>query len=122
MTDRIKILIVEDEDIILRLLSEAMIEDGFHVIGVATAEEALLCLQNGERFDVLMTDIQLPGALDGLELAEAVRRRMPLLPIIITTGQPDRMQNWRAGEADLFIPKPYRPSQVAAAARRLALH
>ncbi len=119
MTEPIKILIVEDEDVIRRLLTEAMTDEGFTVVNAASAEEALMRLRAGEMFDILMTDIQLTGALDGLDLAAAARSRTPLMPIIFTTGQPDRMQPWHTGAGDLFIPKPYRPSQVAAAARRM---
>jgi CheY-like chemotaxis protein len=119
VTNSIKILIVEDEDLIRSLLSEAMEDEGFVVVGTATADEALLRLQSGETFDLLMTDIQLPGKLDGLDLAHAMRRSIPDLPIIFTTGQPDRMLPWQPGVADLFIPKPYRPSDMRAAARRL---
>jgi DNA-binding NtrC family response regulator len=119
VTKRIKILIVEDEDIIRLLLTEAMTDEGFVVVNAGSAEEALTRLSNGEIFDILMTDIQLTGALNGLDLAAAVRIRTPSMPIIFTTGQPDRMKPWQTGTGDLFIPKPYRPSQVAAAARRM---
>jgi len=115
----IKILLVEDEDLIRRLLSEAMEDDGFDVLQVATGDDALRYLLPNTNVDLLMTDLQLPGTLDGLDLAAAVRRHHPELPIIFTTGQPDRMGAWTTGAADLFIPKPYRPSQVCAAARRL---
>ncbi len=119
MINGTKILLVEDEALIRSLLSEAMADDGFVVVAAATGDEALIRLRSGEGFDLLMTDIQLPGTLDGLGLAHAARAAAPNLPIIFTTGQPDRMVPWRHGVADMFIPKPYRPSDVCAAARRL---
>jgi DNA-binding response OmpR family regulator len=119
VTNGTRILLVEDEDLIRSLLSEAMAEDGFVVVVASTGDEALLRLRSGEGFDLLMTDIQLPGTLDGIGLAHAARADSPNLPIIFTTGQPDRMVPWRHGAADTFIPKPYRPSDVCAAARRL---
>jgi CheY-like chemotaxis protein len=116
---RFKILLVEDEDLIRGLLSEAMTDDGFDVISAANGDEALELLGTGQRFDLLLTDIQLPGELDGLGIAHAARVHMPDVPIIFTTGQPDRMAPWSSGAIDLFIAKPYRPSDICAAARRM---
>lgn len=113
------ILLVEDEDLIRSLLSEAMAEDGFVVVTAASGDEAMERLGTGQIFDLLLTDIQLPGTLDGLDIARAARRQVPDMPIIFTTGQPDRMGPWRPGAGDTFIPKPYRPSEICAAARRL---
>lgn len=117
--NRRKILLVEDEDLIRTLLSEAMADDGFDVVSAATSAEALDFLAGGHAFDLLLTDIQLPGTIDGLDIARAARMRTPLLPIIFTTGQPDRMARWSSGAGETFIPKPYRPSDICAAARRL---
>lgn len=114
-----RILLVEDEDLIRLILSEAMTDSGFEVVEAATGEAAMARLRRGESFDLLLTDIQLPGHLDGLDIARAARSCMPLMPIIFTTGQPDRMDPWMAGSIDTFIPKPYRPSEICAAVRRL---
>lgn len=116
---RHKILLVEDEDLIRMLLSEAIEDEGFEVISASNGDEAMMCLKDGSSFDLLLTDIQLPGILDGLDIAHAARTRTPGLPIIFTTGQPDRMKRWHAGAAETFIPKPYRPSEICAAIRQL---
>lgn len=114
-----KILLVEDEDLIRILLSEALADEGFQVIDVATGEEAVDLLQQDERFDLLLTDIQLPGQTDGLDIARAARARDPALPIVFTTGQPDRMDAWRTGPGDVFIAKPYRPSDICLVIHRI---
>lgn len=112
---RHKILLVEDEDLIRLLLSEAIEEEGYEVVSASNGDEALACLNDGRCFDLLLTDIQLPGILDGLDIARAARAQSPGLPIIFTTGQPDRMKRWKAGAAEAFIPKPYRPSEICSA-------
>ena len=113
------ILLVEDEDLIRSLLSEAMTDDGFDVIAMESGDAAFRWLQTGESFDLLLTDIQLPGKLDGIAIAHAARQRQPRLPIIFTTGQPDRVAPWPPGDIDLFIAKPYRPSEICSAITRM---
>ena len=114
-----RILLVEDEDLIRLLLSEALTDDGFLVVSAATGEEALEYIQSAQRFDVLFTDIQLPGSIDGLDIARKARMRYPHLPIVFTTGQPDRMSGWTIGPHDIFVPKPYRPGEICRAVRKM---
>jgi CheY-like chemotaxis protein len=115
----LKILLVEDEDLIRLLVSEAMFEIGVTPIMAASGEEATKLIRSMERIDLLITDIQLTGALDGLDIARSARAHTPDLPIIFTTGQPDRMASWIPGPGDVFVPKPYRPSDIIAAIRRI---
>lgn len=117
--NRYKILLVEDEELIRKLLSEAIEDEGFEVVSACDGDEAMLCLNDGGCFDLLLTDIQMPGILDGLDIARAARARTPGLPIIFTTGQPDRMSRWHTGSAEAFFPKPYRPSEIFEAIRHL---
>ena len=116
---RLKILLVEDEDLIRTLLGEAMTDLGMNASLAESGEAAIEILRNTAPFDLLVTDIQLPGAVDGLEIARVARKQTPAMPIIFTTGQPDRMARWKSGSADIFIPKPYRPSDIIAAIRQL---
>ena len=114
-----RILLVEDEDLIRLILSEALQDYGFEVTSAANGDEAIAHLGDEHSFDLLLTDIQLPGGLDGLDIARAARRTAPDMPIIFTTGQPDRMDPWSPGAKDAFIAKPYRPSDICAAVRRM---
>ncbi len=114
-----KILLVEDEDLIRVLLSEALADEGFQVTDVSTGEAAVELIERGDHFDLLLTDIQLPGPVDGLEIAREVRLRNPTVPILFTTGQPDRMDAWRTGPGDVFIAKPYRPSDICSVIHRI---
>ena len=114
-----KVLIVEDEFLIRLTLAEALSDDGFEVIEAPSGEAALQALQAHPDMALLLTDIQLPGALNGMEVARAARLSIPALPVIFMTGRPDSMGTTATSALDVFIAKPYLPSEVCAAARRL---
>jgi len=114
-----KVLVVEDEFLIRLTLAEALSDEGFEVLEAATADEALGLVRNDDGIELLLTDIQLPGKLDGIGLAREARLHAPVLPVIFMTGRPESViQAGRSGR-DAFIAKPYLPSEVCAAARRL---
>jgi CheY-like chemotaxis protein len=80
------ILIVEDE-FLLRMDSAEVIENaGFEVIQAANADEAIAILTARPNIHVVFTDIQMPGSMDGLKLAEFVRKRWPPIKIVATSG------------------------------------
>lgn len=101
------ILVVEDEPI-LRLMAIEIVEDaGFEALAAATADEALAILEaRAHDVRLVFTDIEMPGSMDGLRLAHAVRDRWPPVELIVTSGKfqiaaddlPDRGR---------FIAKPY---------------
>ncbi|MBB5048784.1 CheY-like chemotaxis protein [Rhodopseudomonas rhenobacensis] len=106
------VLVVEDESL-LRANAVEMIEAaGFQVVEAANADEAIEILEARNDIRVVFTDIQMPGAMDGLKLAQAVRGRWPPIEIITTSGQlsisPDQLP-----ERGRFLPKPYSPAQIA---------
>jgi DNA-binding response OmpR family regulator len=113
-----KVLVVEDEFLIRLTLSEALEEAGFVVMQAETGDEALSMLDQ-DGLALLLTDIQLPGNVDGHALARAARTRSPLIPVIFMTGRPDAMLDASNSSPDVYIAKPYLPSEVCAAARRL---
>jgi CheY-like chemotaxis protein len=112
------VLIVEDDFLIRMTLAEALADDGFVVAEAASGDEALAMLQDDDSIELLMTDIQLPGKLDGFALVRAARTRRPDLPVVFMTGRPDANAS-QGNPRDLFIAKPYLPSEICAAARRL---
>ena len=112
-----RILVVEDDFLIRLTVCEALREAAFEVVEAGTAGEALAWLE-GNEVGLVLTDIQLPGGMDGRELAARVRARHPLVPIIYTTGRPD--EPGPLGSRDMVIAKPYLPSQICEAARLLA--
>ena len=112
------VLIVED-DFLLRVDAVEIIEAaGFEVVEAGNADQAIEILESRSDITVVFTDIQMPGSMDGLKLARAVRGRWPPVKIVATSGRPN------VGERDLpeggrFLPKPYSPRQVAGVLREL---
>jgi two-component sensor histidine kinase/CheY-like chemotaxis protein len=81
------VLIVEDE-MILRMRAVDIVEDaGFTPIEAVNADDALAILESRSDIEMLFTDIQMPGSMDGLKLAHAVHERWPLIKIILVSGQ-----------------------------------
>src|SRR5580698_9098251 len=81
------VLIVEDE-MVLRMRAVDIVEDaGFTPIEAVNADDALAILESRSDIELLFTDIQMPGSIDGLKLAHAVRERWPLIKIMIVSGQ-----------------------------------
>jgi len=104
------VLVVEDEFMIRQFMVDTLEENGFEVAAARDADEALAILEKHPETDVLFTDVNMPGHLNGLELAREVARRWPHIERIVTSGRvlPP------AGSADYaFIPKPYSPCEVA---------
>jgi CheY-like chemotaxis protein len=112
------VLVVEDE-YFLRLNAVLMIEDaGFDVLEAANADQAIEILEAGPDIHVIFTDIQIPGSMDGLKLAHAVRGRWPPIKIIATSGR----LSIRADdlpEGGRFLPKPYGPEEIVGTLREL---
>ena len=81
------VLIVEDE-MMLRMRAVDIVEDaGFTPIEAVNADDALAILESRSDIEMLFTDIQMPGSIDGLKLAYAVHERWPLIKIILVSGQ-----------------------------------
>jgi CheY-like chemotaxis protein len=91
MLDRAKILpivLIVEDDMILRMRSVDIVEDaGYTPVEAVDADEALGILQSRSDIALLFTDIQMPGSMDGLQLAHAVYERWPQLKIILVSGQ-----------------------------------
>jgi two-component sensor histidine kinase/CheY-like chemotaxis protein len=81
------VLVVEDE-MMLRMRAVDMVEDaGFTPVEAVNADDALAILESRSDIELLFTDIQMPGSIDGLKLAYAVHQRWPLIKIILVSGQ-----------------------------------
>ena len=81
-----RLLLVEDEFLIRMTLSEVLAEDGFEVVEAEDAEAALERLGEKPDFAMMLTDIQLPGRIDGRTLAHRARQACPDLPVIFMSG------------------------------------
>ncbi len=110
----LRVLLVEDNPEVVRTASSLLNESGHSVVAVSSADEALQQLEAGEGFDLLWSDIMMPGSMNGLDLARAVRERRPDLPVLLSTGySPVAEQAEKEGFA--LLRKPYRRPELAAA-------
>lgn len=98
------ILLVEDEILIRLANAESLRDAGYTVFEAASGTEALDLLKSGLPIDLLVTDISMPGALDGLEMAAAARVLFPQLPVILASA---RLPEVCDGIASRMIAKPY---------------
>jgi CheY-like chemotaxis protein len=113
----VQILFVEDDPLIREFVVEALHDEGFHVIAASNGEEALdWCKQRIA--DVLVTDIQLPGRIDGWLIAERCREHDPDLPVIYATGFSPVAA--RPVPGSLSLQKPYHPEAIVRAVRQAA--
>ncbi|HEX3709124.1 MAG TPA: response regulator [Pseudolabrys sp.] len=113
------VLIVEDEYLLRMHAAETIREAGFDVVEAYNADEAISILQQRKDIRVVFTDIEMPGSLDGLKLAHAIRDRWPPIEIILTSGQ-HRLNADQIPARGHFIPKPYSGDAVVAAIRNFA--
>src|ERR1700729_4038164 len=99
------VLVVEDE-MLLRMDAVDMIAAaGFEVVEAGDADQAIEILEARRDITVIFTDIQMPGSMDGLKLAKAVRGRWPPIKIIATSGRA-QIQETDLPEGGRFLPKP----------------
>lgn len=97
-----------------------MMEDaGFVTYGASNAAEAILLLERHLDIRVMFTDIDMPGSMDGLMLAKAVRGRWPPVSIIVTSGHA-RVTSQDLPSDGVFFPKPYVPARILAEVRRMS--
>ena len=114
-------LVVEDEGLLRLELAEELTAAGWLVREAGTGEEALRLLAQfqarGEKLDFLVTDIRLPGAVDGWQVAEACRQAWPGLPVIYVSANPI-VENRRVG-GSAFLSKPVDIESLVAHCRKL---
>jgi CheY-like chemotaxis protein len=114
------ILIVDDEPLVRAYAVETVSAAGFEVIEAANADEAIRILEYRSDIRVVFTDVHMPGSMDGLKLAHAVRHRWPPIKIIVTSGR-NHITEHDLPEGGRFFAKPYDPGQITNAIRELAL-
>ena len=112
------VLVVEDEWLVRFHAIEMLDEAGFVALEASNADEAVAILESRADIRVVFTDIDMPGSMDGLKLARAVRDRWPPIKIIVTSGHRS------ASTADLpeggqFFGKPYDLGEVTRTIRQL---
>ena len=107
----IRVLLVEDEFLISEWVTVSLEEQGFAVPAVANAADALRHL-DAAPVDVLFTDVNLPGGVDGTALARRARELLPDLPVVYASGRVNILDPQVRVPRSTFVPKPYVPALI----------
>ncbi len=109
------ILVVEDDALVRDFVTAQLHSLGYKTIAAADGREALAHVQSGAAFDLLFTDVIMPGGINGRELADEVTKRRPGTRVLYTSGYTDNAieHHGRLDEGVLLLSKPYRKSQLA---------
>jgi CheY-like chemotaxis protein len=117
MADKEVVFVVEDEFLVRESIVRELEDAGFGVMTAECGDEALDILSKQPRIDVLLTDIRMPGRINGWTLADMARRQSPKLPVIYMSGfcHDQGMEV----EGSLFLAKPYRADEMMRAIEKL---
>lgn len=102
-----RVLLVEDESGTRETVADVLAEAGYDVTAACTGDEAAILFGPPEDFDLLLTDIAMPGRIDGVGLAEYAREQHPGLPVLFLSGRPEEeARTERVPPPRLFVAKP----------------
>ena len=118
-SSRPHVLVVEDE-FFSRLHAVNLVEAaGYKAIEASNVDEAIAILEPRKDIRIVFTDIDMPGSMDGLKLARAVRDRWPPIELILTSGHFDLPED-KIPERGLFFSKPYADREIVSALQKFA--
>jgi CheY-like chemotaxis protein len=114
------ILVVEDDPLVRDFVVVQLRSLGYKTIAAADGLEALAHVKRGADFDLLFTDVILPGGMNGRELSDEIMKRRPGTKLLYTSGYTDSaiIHHGRLDEGVLLLSKPYRKSQLAGMVRK----
>jgi DNA-binding NtrC family response regulator len=110
------VLVVEDEILVRMLVSDELRAADYLVLEAVDADEAVAMLRAGVRVDLILSDVRMPGSIDGMGLLRFSRENYPGIPVIITSGHLSATEACAEG-ATRFLPKPYRLSDALQAVK-----
>ena len=114
------VLVVEDE-VLIRLNATRMLEAaGFDTLQAGSADEAIVHLETNQQIRIVFTDINLPGSMNGLRLAAAIRHRWPPIELVLTSGHV-RVADNEIPARGHFLPKPYSSEQLVGTMRSFGI-
>ena len=105
------VLVVEDDEILRTCTANVVADAGFTPVEAANADEAFAILENRSVIALLFTDIQMPGSMDGLDLARTVHERWPAIKIILVSGRAELSERKRPVNSR-FFQKPFAMKQM----------
>jgi PAS domain S-box-containing protein len=114
------IMVVEDDALVRNFVIGQLQSLGYRTVGAANGPAALSLIEDGQAFDLLFTDVIMPGGMSGRDLAEQIRQRRPGIKVLYTSGYTDNaiVHQGRLDPGVLLLTKPYRKSQLADLVRR----
>jgi CheY-like chemotaxis protein len=113
------VLLVEDELLVRMAAADDLQDAGFHVLEAANADVALAVLETcSDNVQVLFTDIDMPGSMNGLDLAESVQQRWPHISLLISSAY-HKPHPEQIPDEGRFVPKPYSSEDVVQHIREL---
>ncbi|WP_456686039.1 PAS domain S-box protein [Bradyrhizobium sp. P5_C11_2] len=115
----LRVLLAEDNAQVAEVAASVLAERGHTVVRSANASEALHVLNSGQPFDVILSDLVMPGEMNGFDLAQYVRSHWPALPVLLATGYSDQAAR-AIKEGFPLISKPYKPAALIVAIERTA--
>jgi CheY-like chemotaxis protein len=112
-------VLVVDDNPEVAAFAAAMLESlGYATLGAANAAEALALLDDGQAVDAVFSDVVMPGEMNGVQLAAALRRRHPRVAVVLATGYSEALAEWGGQAVAEVLGKPYRLDDLAAALER----
>jgi signal transduction histidine kinase/CHASE3 domain sensor protein/CheY-like chemotaxis protein len=114
------IMVVEDDSLVRNFVAAQLQSLGYKTVAAADARAALVIIDNGQPFDLLFTDVIMPGGMTGRQLADETAKRRPGIKVLYTSGYTDNaiVHHGRLDKGVLLLTKPYRKSQLAKMVRR----
>lgn len=109
------VLLVEDDVLVRFTTADILREAGFDVLEAADSFEALALLTTGHPLDLVITDIRMPGHMNGVQLTGVIKNTRPNLPVALLSSHLERPEH----QADVFIAKPYDPADLVEVVKRL---
>ena len=112
MSAKLQVLVIDDDAVVGRSFDRVLSDKGYEVSTALSGEEALETLENS-KFDVVFTDIKMPG-MDGLEVTERIKARCPWTPVVVITGYGTEDNEVKASVlgASGFVRKPLTPEMI----------
>jgi CheY-like chemotaxis protein len=115
----VRVLIVEDEMLNREIMAEALVEAGFSVDEAGSADEAVRLL-DVDGYQLVVTDIHMPGRMDGIGLARHMHTNHPKVPIVFVTGRPDVLARLKdAGIPGTSLAKPFELDELVRVVARM---
>ena len=114
--ERLPFVLVVEDDFLVRAVAVAHLEEsGFSIVEAQTADEAMVILRDDRSIAAVFSDVQMPGSMDGIALAQWLARACPNVMVLLTSGRtdPDKSVGWR------FIAKPYSLEEMERELRNL---